>query len=88
MGSVSAGCYEWTSRAVLPEMCEIEVKAFLREQEGFREFSDVDRYIGDTDYVPGAISFLVDGTEVFGLDLWDDNNWLWPFLVRAVERCR
>ncbi|WP_157489044.1 hypothetical protein [Pseudofrankia sp. DC12] len=39
-------------------------------------------------YVPGAISLMIDGSEVLGTDLWDDVNWLWPFVVRAFDECR
>lgn len=39
-------------------------------------------------YVPGAISLKVDGVEVFGLDLWDDGNWLWPLFIQAIANCR
>ena len=37
---------------------------------------------------PGAISLVVDGTDVPGRDLWDDVNWLWPLVVQALDECR
>ncbi|MEI8407153.1 MULTISPECIES: hypothetical protein [unclassified Kribbella] len=31
---------------------------------------------------------IVDGVEVLSLDLWDDVNWLWPYVVQALDDCR
>ena len=31
---------------------------------------------------------VIDGVEVFGTDIWDDINWLWPLFVQALEECR
>jgi hypothetical protein len=36
-------------------------------------------------YVPGAVSLIVDGVDVLETDLWDDVNWLWPFIVQALD---
>lgn len=38
--------------------------------------------------MPGAISLTVDGVELLGPELWDDVNWLWPFVILALDECR
>ncbi|MBO3102138.1 hypothetical protein KG102_15675 [Cellulomonas fengjieae] len=30
----------------------------------------------------------MDGVELLGPELWDDVNWLWPFVVQALDECR
>ncbi|GAB3624636.1 hypothetical protein GCM10027418_27210 [Mariniluteicoccus endophyticus] len=54
----------------------------MRRGDGsFLEICEVSEHAGDCMYLTGALSFTVDGVELFGLDLWDDINWLWPLLV-------
>lgn len=70
-------------------MTRVEVRSFVRVGEGsFLAIGEVPRLAGDCMYVPGAISLVVDGVELFGLDLWDDVNWLWPLMVQALDECR
>ncbi|GAB3170614.1 hypothetical protein GCM10027059_37340 [Myceligenerans halotolerans] len=62
--------------------------SFVRVDGEFRPVSEAERHDGDCEYVPGAISLTVDGVELLGTELWDDVNWLWPFVVQAVRECR
>lgn len=39
-------------------------------------------------YVEGFISMTIDGTEMFGPDLWDDVGMLWPGLTIMLDDCR
>ncbi|MGI5186695.1 hypothetical protein ACQEVI_00930 [Promicromonospora sp. CA-289599] len=36
----------------------------------------------------GFISMTIDGTEMFGPDLWDDMGMLWPGLTVMLDDCR
>lgn len=69
-------------------MSRISIKTYIRLDGQFRPVREVESHDGTCEYVPGAISMSVDGTEVLGLDLWDDVNWLWPFIVQALDECR
>lgn len=69
-------------------MTTIEIETFIRVAGKFVPVADVTRYQGARNYVEGAISLTIDDTEVFGLDLWDDVNWLWPLVIQAFEDCR
>ncbi|MFI6680468.1 hypothetical protein [Kribbella sp. NPDC050470] len=60
----------------------------MRIGEDFLPIQEAQRYDGDGVYVPGAASLVIDGVEVLGIDLWDDVNWLWPFIVQALDDCR
>ncbi len=40
------------------------------------------------EYVDGAIVLEVAGIAVLSLELWDDIDWLWPFVVQAFDDCR
>ncbi|MFC8733965.1 hypothetical protein ACFT5B_16055 [Luteimicrobium sp. NPDC057192] len=67
----------------------IDIVSFIKSDDGsFERVEDAHEYHGDSDYVEGAISFVVDGVELFGLELWDDVNWLWPLLVHALDDYR
>lgn len=66
----------------------VSVSSHLRLPDGtFKPVANATR-VEDCDYVKGAIRLVVDGTELFSLDLWDDINWLWPFVINAMEDCR
>ena len=70
-------------------MTRVQIRSFVRRDDGsFLEIGDVVAHRGDCMYLPGAVSFTVDGVELFGLDLWDDVNWLWPLLVQVFVDCR
>lgn len=63
--------------------------SFVRRGDGtFVEIAEAADHAGECEYLPGAVSLRVDGTELFGLDLWDDVNWLWPFMVQVFADCR
>lgn len=69
-------------------MSRVLIQSFLRSDDGFEPMKQVQRYGGDCRYVPGAISLVVDGVDLLGVELWDDVNWLWPFVVQALSECR
>lgn len=69
-------------------MQRIQVRSFIRIGSDFLPIQDIKRYEGDRQYVPGAVSLVIDGIELLGTDLWDDVNWLWPFIVQALDDCR
>lgn len=69
-------------------MSRIHVQSYVRVGRDLRPVGELLSFDGDCMYVPGAISLIVDGIEVFGMDLWDDINWLWPYVVQAFDECR
>lgn len=69
-------------------MSRVQVQSYVRIGEVFQPVNEVERYEGDCRYVPGAIGLVIDGVDVLGVDLWDDVNWLWPFIVQALDDCR
>jgi hypothetical protein len=67
----------------------VTVVSSLRSKRGvFTNIRDVKRYDGDRDYVEGAVEITIDGYELMTQRHWDDIDWLWPFMVQAVEACR
>ncbi|GEL98530.1 hypothetical protein [Cellulomonas terrae] len=69
-------------------MSRVRVESYVRVQGAFRPIRSVQRYDDSTEHVPGAISLLVDEVELLGVELWDDVNWLWPYVVKALDDCR
>lgn len=63
----------------------VEVTTFLRTPSGPIPIAAVQRYDGEAAWVPGSIVLSVDGVDLLSHDLWDDVNWLWPFVVQAVD---
>jgi hypothetical protein len=69
-------------------MTAITVETFIRMPEGFVRASEVRVYEGDPDYVGGALSVMIDDVELFGIEASDHVNWLWAFVIQALEKCR
>ncbi|NTW38875.1 MAG: hypothetical protein HGA44_03135 [Cellulomonadaceae bacterium] len=70
-------------------MTRVQIMSFVRRGDGtFVEIAGAADHAGECEYLPGAVSFRVDGTELFGLELWDDVNWLWPLMVQVFADCR
>ena len=67
----------------------VEVRSFFRRSDGsFVPFGEMAGPVEDCRYVPGAIELWIGGVEVLSLELWDDINWLWPFVVQPLDECR
>lgn len=66
----------------------VRVETFVRVDGEFRPVGELTRYDGSCTYVPGAIVLAVDEFAVLSLDLWDDVDWLWPFVIQALDECR
>ncbi|WP_258724744.1 hypothetical protein [Cellulomonas sp. NS3] len=69
-------------------MNEVTAASYVRVDGEFRPIRDAERHDDSCRWVPGAISLTVDGVELMGVTLWDDVNWLWPFVVQALDECR
>ncbi len=70
-------------------MSVIDIRSYLRVGDGqFVPMEEAEVFDGDCRWVPGAIVFTIDGVEVLSFELWDDINWLWPFIVRDLDECR
>lgn len=70
-------------------MSLVEIRSYLRVGDGqFVPMEEAEVFDGDCRWVPGAIVFTIDGVEVLSFELWDDINWLWPFIVQALDDCR
>jgi hypothetical protein len=68
-------------------MSRANVWTFLRQDGEFVELAEA-RPVARQDYVEGAIVLEIDGEPVLDVDTWDDVNWLWSFLVDAIEDVR
>lgn len=68
-------------------MSRAGVWTFIRQDGRFVELSEA-RPVANQDYVEGAIVLQIDGESVLGFDTWDDVNWLWSFLVDAIDDVR
>jgi len=66
----------------------VKIATFVRSGATFVPVEDLERYDGSPDHVAGAISLTIDEAELLGTELWDDVNWLWPFIVRALDEYR
>jgi hypothetical protein len=66
----------------------VEVASFVNISDGvFVPIGLADRHDGTSRHVPGYIRFSIDGVDVLNEVLWDDVDWLWPFVVQAVDEC-
>jgi hypothetical protein len=66
----------------------VRIETFLRIADGtFVPIGEVDVYAGDPRHMEGAIVMTLDGREVLSLELWDDVDMLWPFVVQALDEC-
>lgn len=64
----------------------VEIETLLRSSSGeFTRVGDVDRYAGDERHVSGAIEFVVNGQHLLDQELWDDVDWLWPYVIQAID---
>jgi hypothetical protein len=68
-------------------MSRAGVWTFIRQDDEFVELSEA-RPVAKQDYVEGAIVLEIDGEAVLDVDTWDDVNWLWSFLVDAIDGVR
>lgn len=68
------------------------MQTYLYDQHGSLRFDLVQNISSFTQkrygYVEGFISMTIDGTEMFGPDLWDDVGALWPLLTNMFDDCR
>jgi hypothetical protein len=66
----------------------VEINTYIRDEAGaFVPCSELIRYGGDLRHVAGYISFVVDGQPLLDEALWDDVDWLWPYVVQALDEC-
>jgi hypothetical protein len=67
----------------------VSIESLLRVSgDRFERISAIERYRGDPRHVEGAILLSVNDVEVLSSDLWDDVNWLWPFVIQAADEAR
>lgn len=68
---------------------KVDMRSLVRLADGsFIDIVEATVVAGDCSYVRGAISLRIDTVELFGPELWDDVNWLWPLLIRALDDCQ
>ncbi|MEM9522072.1 MAG: hypothetical protein AAGA37_22375 [Actinomycetota bacterium] len=41
----------------------------------------------DCEYLSGGITMTIGHVDLITLELWDDINWLWPFIVQSLSVC-
>ncbi len=67
----------------------VRIESYLRRNDrSFLLFEEVESYDGDDISIPGAIVLTIDGVEVLTQELWTDVNWLWGYLIQAIDQCR
>ncbi len=69
-------------------MTDVQVTTLLRIDGTFLPITSVEHYRGADEYIPGAVSLLVDGLELLGATLWDDVDWFWPSLIDTMDTYR
>jgi hypothetical protein len=71
---------------------DVAIQTYLYDRHGSPKFESVQDMESFTQkrsgYVEGFISMTIDGTEMFGPDLWDDVGMLWPGLTILLDDCR
>jgi hypothetical protein len=68
-------------------MSEVKVWTVIKQDGKFVSTSEA-RPVRDPVYVEGAIVLEIDGDEILGVHTWCDVNWLWAFLVDAMDDVR
>lgn len=67
----------------------LSIQSFIRTgPDQFVAIAEAERWRGSSNHIEGAIVMTLDGVEVLGLDLWDDLNWLWRYVVKAAADAR
>jgi hypothetical protein len=69
-------------------MTHVEVRTFARVGTEFVPFAELAALADHPRWIPGAIMLKLGTAQVLSVDLWDDVNWLWPFLVQLLDECR
>ena len=69
-------------------MSRVRIQSYVKVGEVFQPIQEIEAFCGDCMYVAGAVSIVIDDVEMMGFDLWDDINWLWPYIAQAVDECR
>lgn len=63
----------------------IRVESYLKVGNDFVPIAEFKGRVKDPEYVEGAIEVEIDGVKVLTLELWDDINWLWPYIANSLE---
>lgn len=64
------------------------MSSFVLVQDELIPISEISSLDGEGTYVFGAITLIIGGEALLSDDMRDDINWLWPYLVETIEKCR
>ncbi|RSZ55312.1 hypothetical protein HF313_06380 [Massilia atriviolacea] len=60
------------------------VKTVLKKGQAFIPIEEWTGRVDDSDYVGGALVLSLDGLILLDETLWDDINWLWPYIADGL----
>ncbi len=63
----------------------VKVETYIKDKNEFILINQYKGTVPSADYVEGAIYLKVNEKEILTLDLWDDVNWLWGYIVTGFE---
>jgi len=63
----------------------IKVDTYIKDDNKFVPIEQYTGTVPDPMYVEGAIYLKINEREILTLDLWDDVNWLWGYIVTGFE---
>ncbi|MDP6707401.1 MAG: hypothetical protein QF893_13740 [Alphaproteobacteria bacterium] len=64
---------------------KIEINTFSRLNSRLIDINDYTGTIRNSDYIEGSIEVKIGRTAVLSKDVWDDVNYLWPYIGNAIE---
>ncbi|MEJ7713449.1 MAG: hypothetical protein WKF84_27300 [Pyrinomonadaceae bacterium] len=62
----------------------VKVESYLKVGDTFVLISEFEGRVPDPMYVEGAIELEMNGVKVLSLELWDDINYLWPYVAGGL----
>jgi hypothetical protein len=62
----------------------IKVETYIKVNDEFVPLANFAGDVPEPDYVEGAIELEINGIKVLTLELWDDVNWLWPYISQGL----
>lgn len=66
------------------EFSRLKITSFFRQDGKFIPIDEFSGQISDKNYIEGAISVTLDGTELLDISLWDYIDQLWAYLVDGI----
>jgi hypothetical protein len=62
----------------------LTAKTVLKKGNDFIPIEEWTGKIEDPDYIEGALIITLDGRAILNESLWDDVNWIWPYIANGL----